>query len=165
MEIINTHSYITVLEELKNKIREARHKAILSINKDVILLYWDIGMTILRQQKEQGWGAKVIDRLARDLTKSFPDMKGFKYMRSFAEAYPDKQIVQHLVAQIPWGHNVRILDYVKNYQERLWYINETIKNGWSRNVLVHQIESGLYERQKGTQKNNHFQSHFAFSSI
>ncbi len=84
-------------------------------------------------------------------------MKGFsprnlKYMRAFAEAYQDKQIVQQLVAQIPWGHNIRILDYVKNHQERLWYIKETIKNGWSRNVLVHQIESNLYQRQKGTRK-------------
>ncbi|MBP7792612.1 MAG: DUF1016 family protein [Candidatus Goldbacteria bacterium] len=156
-EIINTPSYISILEELKNKIREARHKAILSVNKGVILLYWDIGMTILRQQKERGWGAKVIDHLAKDLTRSFPDMKGFsprnlKYMRAIAEAYPDNQIVQQLVAQIPWGHNVRILDYVKNHQERLWYINETIRNGWSRNVLVHQIESQLYERQKGADK-------------
>ncbi len=150
-------SYITVLEELKNKIRQAQYKSVLSANRGMILLYWDIGTTILKQQREQGWGAKIINRLAQDLSNSFPNMKGFsprnlKYMRAFAEAYPDKQIVQQLVAQIPWGHNIRILDYVKNQQERLWYIKETIQNGWSRNVLVLQIESGLYQRQKRAQK-------------
>ncbi|NLH39736.1 MAG: DUF1016 domain-containing protein [Elusimicrobia bacterium] len=157
IKTINTSSYITILEELKNKIRKARHKTILSANKEMILLYWDIGITILKQQKEQGWGTKVVDHLASDLTKTFTDMKGFsprnlKYMRAFAEAYPDKLIVQQIVAQIPWGHNVRILDYVKSYQKRIWYINETIKNGWSRDVLIHQIESQLYERQRKTHK-------------
>jgi len=132
--ITKIESYVTVLEELNNRIRRAQHKAVLSVNKEMILLYWDIGTTILKQQKEQGWGAKIINRIAQDLTKSFPNMKGFsprnlKYMRAFAEVYQDKQIVQQLVAQIPWGHNVRILDCVKSQQERLWYINETIKNG------------------------------------
>jgi len=94
----------------------------------------------------------VIDRLAQDLRREFPDMKGFsarnlKYMRAFAEAYPDKEFVQQPVAQIPWGHNVRTLDYVKDPAERIWYIRQTIEHGWSRNVLVHQIESGLYHRK------------------
>jgi predicted nuclease of restriction endonuclease-like (RecB) superfamily len=156
-QIAKIQAYVTVLEELKDKIKQAQHKAILSVNKEMILLYWDIGATILKRQGEQGWGAKIINQLAQDLIKSFPNMRGFssrnlKYMRAFAEAYQDKQIVQQLVAQIPWGHNVRILDYLKNYQERLWYIKETIKNGWSRNVLVYQIESSLYQRQKDTQK-------------
>ena len=97
-------------------------------------------------------GAKVIDNLAADLQKAFPEMKGFsprnlKYMRSFAEAYPDEQFVQQVVAQIPWGHNLRILDAVKVPVEREWYIRQTIEQGWSRNVLVYQIESGLYRRQ------------------
>lgn len=154
-------SYLKILEKLKGKIRQAQYRAYLTVNKEMVFLYWDIGKTILEQQKKQGWGAKVIDKLSKDLTVAFPDMKGFsprnlKYMRSFAEAYPDKQIVQQVVAQIPWGHNIRILDNVKSYHERLWYINETIKNGWSRNVLVHQIESNLYERQKGTHKITNF---------
>ncbi len=94
----------------------------------------------------------MIDRLAQDLRREFPDMKGFsarnlKYMRAFAEAYPDKEFVQQPVAQIPWGHNVRTLDYVKDPAERIWYIRQTIEHGWSRNVLVHQIESGLYHRK------------------
>ena len=160
--IIKFQSYVIVLEKLKNRIKQAQYKAVLSVNKEMILLYWDIGTTILKQQKEQGWGAKIINRLARDLTRSFPNMKGFsprnlKYIRSFAQAYQDKQIVQQVVAQIPWGHNVRILDYVKSQQERLWYINETIKNGWSRNVLIHQIESDLYKRQKYVSKITNFE--------
>jgi len=160
-ELRTIPSYATVLEELKTKIRQAQHKAILSANKELILLYWDIGSTILKQQKSQRWGAKVIDRLSRDLTGSFPDMKGFsprnlKYMRKFAGTYPDRSIVQQLVAQIPWGHNVRLLDYVKDYNERIWYITQVIKNSWSRNVLVHQIESGLYQRQKDTCKITNF---------
>jgi len=161
MEIIDISSYSKVLEELKSKIRKAQYKATISANKEMIILYWNIGATILLQQKKQGWGSKVIDRLSLDLTISFPDMKGFssrnlKYMRKLAETYPDKVIVQQLVAQIPWGHNVRILDYIDNPTERIWYIEQTVKNGWSRNVLVHQIESGLYKRQRGISKTTNF---------
>ncbi|MFH1824258.1 MAG: PDDEXK nuclease domain-containing protein [Candidatus Firestonebacteria bacterium] len=160
-KLMAIQSYVTVLEELKTKIRQAQQKASLSVNKELILLYWDIGNTILEQQKNQGWGAKVIDHLSKDLTMSFSNMKGFsprnlKYMRKFAESYSNKSFVQQLVAQIPWGHNVRILDYVENHKERIWYINQTIKNGWSRNVLVHQIESRLYQRQKGDHKITNF---------
>jgi len=97
-------------------------------------------------------GSKIIDRLAADLRNAFPEMTGFsprnlKYMRAFAEAWPDGPIVQQLAAQIPWFHNCVILDRVKSPAEREWYIRQTIQNGWSRNVLVHQIESGLYRRQ------------------
>ena len=110
-----------------------------------------IGRDILDRQNQAGWGAKVIDRLARDLHTEFPDMKGFSrtnllYMRAFAEAWPDESFVQQVVGQIPWGHNLRILDCVKNASEREWYVRATIQNGWSRNVLVHQIESGLFRR-------------------
>jgi len=161
MELINIPAYSAVLEELKNKIRQARYKAALSVSRELVILYWHIGTTILKQQRKQGWGAQVVERLALDLAGSFPDMKGFsprnlKYMRTFAEAYPDIQIVQQLVAQIPWGHNLKILDSVKSYREREWYAVETIKNGWSRNVLAHQIESDLYGRQKGIPKTTNF---------
>jgi predicted nuclease of restriction endonuclease-like (RecB) superfamily len=144
--------YDSFLSELKDRIRHAQLRAALSVNRELVLLYWSIGRDILVRQEEQGWGAKVIDRLAADLRKAFPEMNGFsprnlKYMRAFAEAWPDEAIVQQLVAQIPWGHIVRILDYVKAPPEREWYIRQTIENGWSRNVLVHQIESGLYRRQ------------------
>ena len=144
--------YNDFLCELKERIRGAQVRAVLAINRELVLLYWQIGRDILTRQQQQGWGAKVIDRLATDLRSSFPEMKGFsprnlKYMRAFAEAYSDEQFVQQVVARIPWGHNVRILDAVKDPTERLWYVQQIIQQGWSRNVLVHQIESGLYHRQ------------------
>ena len=115
----------------------------MAVNKELVLLYWQIGKEILERQSQEGWGAKVISRLAKDLKAEFPEMKGFSsrninYMRAFADTYSDEQIVQQLVAQIPWGHNVRILDSVKNQDERIWYIQQTIDNGWSRAVLEHQ---------------------------
>ncbi len=107
---------------------------------------------ILQRQKKEGWGAKVIERLAHDLRKEFPEMKGFSprnllFMRSLAEAFPDKTIVKQVVSQIPWGHLIRIIQMVKDPAERIWYIQQTTLHGWSRNVLVHQIESGLYHRK------------------
>lgn len=145
-------AYKALLAELKRRIQEAQVRAGLAVNRELVLLYWSIGREILVRQEREGWGAKVIDSLARDLHQSFPEMKGLsprnlKYMRALAEAWPDEQIVQQLVAQIPWGHNVRLLDYVKSPVERRWYAEQTIANGWSRNVLILQIESRLYDRQ------------------
>jgi predicted nuclease of restriction endonuclease-like (RecB) superfamily len=144
--------YDEFLRDLKERIRTAQIKAALAVNRELVLLYWQIGCQILARQKSEGWGAKVVEQLAKDLKSEFPDMTGLssrnlKYMRTFAEAYPDEAIVQQLVAQIPWGHNVRILDTVKDPEQRVWYIQQTIANGWSRNVLVLQIESRLFERQ------------------
>lgn len=144
--------YNNFIQELKERIRNARLRAALSVNRELVLLYWQIGQDILHRQQQQGWGTKIIDRLAADLQKAFPDMKGFssrnlKYMRSFAETYPDFEFVQQVAAQIPWFHNCVILDKVKVRVEREWYIRQTIEQGWSRNVLVHQRESGLYRRQ------------------
>lgn len=143
--------YDTFLTDIKRRIRTAQVKAALAVNHELILLYWRIGHDILTRQQQQGWGAKVIEQLSKDLRHEFPEMKGFSrtnllYMRAFAEAYPDEQIVQQVVGQIPWGHNVRILDHVKDPQQRLWYIEKTIQNGWSRSVLEHQIESRLFDR-------------------
>lgn len=150
--IEHSKDYIELINSLKEKIRAARHKAAISVNRELIILYWEIGREVLTRQAAEKWGAKVTVRLSADLSREFPEMKGFsqrnlKYMRAFAEAYPDARFVQQAVAQIPWGHNVRILDYVKDPREREWYIRKTIEHGWSRNVLVHQIESRLYHRQ------------------
>jgi len=139
-------------QDLKQRIRHAQVRAALSVNRELVLLYWQIGREILNRQQQHGWGAKVIERLSADLRRAFPDMKGFsprnlKYMRAFAEAYPDEQFVQQLAAQIPWFHNCVILDKVKDKIEREWYIRQTIQHGWSRTILVHQIESGLFHRQ------------------
>lgn len=144
--------YNDFLRELKDRIRNAQVRAAVSINRELVLLYWQIGQDILNRQQQQGWGAKVIDRLANDLQKAFPEMKGFssrnlKYMRSFAETYPDFEFVQEVLAQITWYHNIALMEKVKSPEERLWYGRQTIEQGWSRNVLVHQIESGLYRRQ------------------
>ncbi|WP_245590100.1 DUF1016 N-terminal domain-containing protein [Desulfonatronum lacustre] len=116
-----------------------------------MLLYWQIGRDILTRQADQGWGAKVIARLAHDLPNAFPEMKGFSranlmYMRAFAEAWPDEQIVQQAVGQLPWGHNLVLLTKLKDREKRLAYARKTIENAWSRNVLVMQIETRLLEQ-------------------
>jgi predicted nuclease of restriction endonuclease-like (RecB) superfamily len=150
--ISKSPAYQSLLADLKQRIQEAQVRAGLAVNRELVLLYWSIGREILARQQAQGWGAKVIDSLAHDLRREFPEMQGLssrnlKYMRAFAEAWPEEAIVQQLVAQIPWGHNVRLLDHVKSLEERRWYVEQTIANGWSRNVLVLQIESGIYRRQ------------------
>ena len=105
--------YADWLTELKGRIHTAQQRATLAVNRELVLLYWQIGRDILAQQAEQGWGAKVIERLSQDLRTAFPDMKGFSranlmYMRAFAEAWPDAQIVQQAVGQLPWGHNLAL---------------------------------------------------------
>jgi predicted nuclease of restriction endonuclease-like (RecB) superfamily len=144
--------YPQLLAELKHHIRETQVRAALAVNSELVQLYWRIGHQILQRQDQQGWGAKVIEQLAQDLRQEFPEASGFssrnlKYMRAFAQAWPDASIVQQLVAQIPWGHNVRLLDKVADPAERAWYVHQTLENGWSRNVLAAQVESGLYLRQ------------------
>ncbi|MCU1260943.1 MAG: hypothetical protein JWO80_3828 [Bryobacterales bacterium] len=150
--ISNSKSYQDLLARLKSQIRTAQVRAAVAVNRELVMLYWGIGKEILQRQAGEGWGSKVVDRLAKDLRSEFPDMSGFSrtnllYMRAFAETWPDESIVQQVVGQIPWGHNVRLLDLVKDREERLWYAQAAIENGWSRNVLVLQIESGLYRRQ------------------
>ena len=137
---------------LKNKIHHAQQQASRVVNQEMIALYWHIGKEIRDRQTAQAWGAKVVERLAHDLRKAFPGMKGFSrsnllYMRAFAEAWPDPQIVQQVVGQLPWGHNLILLSKLKNSHERLAYAQKTLTHGWSRNVLVMQIESRLLERE------------------
>lgn len=171
--------YIEVLNDLKLKIRQARIKATFSANTQMLTMYWEIGCTILHEQKKQGWGSKIIDRFSSDLRTEFPDMKGLsvrnlKYMRAFAEAYPDfysltplpkspseivqgklaqiktgsnVSIVQAALAQITWYHHITLLEKVKTAVERMFYIQKTIENGWSRDIMVLQIESDLFKRQ------------------
>ena len=144
--------YDHFLQALKERIRNAQVRAALAVNRELVMLYWQIGQEIRLRQQAQGWGAKVISKLAKDLQKAFPDLKGFSrtnllYMRAFAEAYPDEQIVQQAAGQIPWFHNCMLLDKVKDPEERLWYIQQTIQQGWSRSVLTQRVESGLYRRQ------------------
>ncbi len=150
--------YAAWLQSLKEQIRTARLKASLAVNHELVLLYWRIGREILERQKIQGWGAKVIDQLAHDLRAEFPDMRGLsprnmKYMRAFAEAWPDEAIVHQAGAQIPWKHNCLIVEQVKDRITREWYIRKTIENGWSRSVLELQIETQAHLRVGAAQTN------------
>ena len=143
--------YADWLAELKTRIHTAQQRAALAVNRELVLLYWQIGRDILERQAAQGWGAKVIERLAHDLRNAFPEMKGFSranlmYMRAFAEAWPDEQIVQQAVGQLPWGHNLVLLTRLKQPEQRLAYAQAAIELGWSRNVLNIHIETRLLER-------------------
>lgn len=147
-----TAEYKSFIQDIKTRIASSRYQAALFVNKELVLLYFHIGRKIIESQKSQGWGTKVIDRLSKDLKAAFPDMKGFssrnlKYMRLFAETYPDVTFVQEVPAQLSWYHNTTILDKLKDSEERAFYISETIKNGWSRNVMLSKIEKELYKRQ------------------
>lgn len=144
--------YAAWLAELKTRIHTAQQRATLAVNRELVLLYWQIGRDILDRQGREGWGAKVIERLAQDLRNAFPDMKGFSranlmYMRAFAEAWPDAEIVQQAVGQLPWGHNLVLLTKLKTPEQRLAYARRAIEHGWSRNVLNIHIERRLLERE------------------
>lgn len=149
---ISLQSYTQLLEGIKKKVSSSRYQAARAANKELILLYHYIGTQILQKQEELGWGTKVIENLSKDLSKAFPEMKGFssrnlKYMRKFAEEYPDFEFVQQVVAQLPWGHNVLLIDRIQDKQNRIFYLKKTIEHGWSRNVLATQVETSLHKRQ------------------
>ena len=186
MSLLPENNYQNILKSLKEKIRMARMRASLKVNRELLGVYWEIGNVILAEQKEQGWGAKIIDKLAADLKSEFPDLTGLstrnlKYMRAFAESYPNfgivqqgaaqmqnienqgnefvqgalaqtgdnaqYQFVQGMLAQLSWYHHITLLDKVKDRDTRLFYIQETVQGGWSRDVMVHQIEAGLHQRK------------------
>ncbi len=158
--LTNDFEYIKVLENIKKEIVTAQYKASVQVNVELLLLYHDIGR-IINSHKE--WGNRFIENLSNDIKLAFPSVKGYsvrnlKYMSKFAETYSDKEFVQQVVAQIPWGHNLIILDKIDNMVERVWYLKNIIKNGWSRNVLIHQIESGLYQRQVLANKVSNFEN-------
>jgi predicted nuclease of restriction endonuclease-like (RecB) superfamily len=140
------------LAELKARIHAAQQQAARSVNRELVLLYWQIGRGILERQGREGWGSKVIERLAQDLRNAFPAMKGFSranllYMRAFAEAWPDQEIVQQAVGQLPWGHNLVLLSKLKTHDLRVAYAQRAIDQGWSRAVLVHHIERRSLHRE------------------
>jgi len=144
--------YLEFLEQLKVRVSESRYQAARAVNSELIRLYYHIGNEILKRQAEHGWGAKVIDNLSRDLHSAFPEMKGFssrnlKYMKRFAEEYKDLEFVQEVLAQLTWYHNITLLDKVSNKQDRLFYVKNSIEYGWSRNMMVTQIELELHKRQ------------------
>ncbi len=155
----NIIDYQSIFIELKKKILTSQLKALRTVNKELVMLYWEIGNTILQNQSQKGWGAKIIDTLSKDLREAFPNMKGFsirnlKYMRQFAYNYPNITIVQEVLAQLPWYHNITLIQKIKDENVRQWYIEKTIENGWSRTVLVHQIELDLYNRNNNKKITN-----------
>lgn len=144
--------YGAFLTDLNDRIRAAQVRAALAVNSELVQLYWQIGRDILERQQREGWGAKIIDRLSVDLRREFPEMKGFssrnlKYMRAFAQAWPDESFVQQVAAQIPWFHNCILIDKLNDPDVRRWYARSTIEFGWSRNILALQIDSALHLRQ------------------
>jgi predicted nuclease of restriction endonuclease-like (RecB) superfamily len=143
--------YADWLVDLKARIHSAQQRASHAVNRELVGLYWQIGRDILERQGREGWGAKVIDRLAHDLRTTFPDMRGFsprnlKYMRAFAEAWPDAAFVQQAAAQLPWAHLCTLLDKLTTREEREWYLAMAVERGWSRAVLVMQIETRAKDR-------------------
>lgn len=157
--LMNTAEYLSIIENIKSEITAAQYRAAVHVNADMLLLYYDIGCVI---NEHKSWGNKFIDNLAADIRIAFPERKGYsvrnlKYMAKFAETYSDQEFVQQVVAQIPWGHNIVLLDKVTDMDERKWYIKKSAENGWSRNVLVHQIENKLYQRQVLANKVTNFE--------
>ena len=153
-----SEDYLDFINDIKEKIKKQRMSIVLNANSGMICLYWSIGKEILEKQEKEGWGSKVIDRLAQDLKETFPDMSGFsarniKYMRKFAECWPDYEIVQRVVAQLPWRTNLKLMDKLDNQESRLWYACKAIENGWSSTILEMQIQSCLMERT-GKSTNN-----------
>lgn len=171
--------YAELLSDIKQRVRHAQTRAVLAVNAELIQLYWDIGALIDKRQKQQGWGAGVIPRLARDLHNALPEEKGFserniKRMLAFYREYPLVDFVPQAVAQsaaapevpqaaalfeaqllqaIPWGHHAELMAKVKDLPTRRWYMQATLQNGWSRNILVMQIESAAHHRQGRTVSN------------
>ncbi|MBR3767013.1 MAG: DUF1016 family protein [Clostridia bacterium] len=161
--LINNNEYLKIIEDIKSDIKKSQYKAALSVNRELIMLYYNIGKII---NEHKSWGNKFIDNLATDIKLSFPDVKGYsvrnlKYMAKFSETYPDEEFVQTVSAQIPWSHNTLILDKVKIPEQQKWYIEKTAENAWSHSVLAHQIESGLYNRQVTAEKISNFEKRLA----
>lgn len=161
--LINENDYLQTIQKIKEEIKSSQYRAIKTVNKELILLYWNIGKVILNNSK---WGNKFIDNLAKDIKMEFPQIKGFsirnlKYMRKFAELYTDFEFVQTVSAQITWSHNIEIMDKVKSLDERKWYIEKTIENGWSLNVLATQIKTNLYKRQVLVEKTTNYEKNLS----
>lgn len=157
---MNSGEYLATIEHIKQEIRTAQYQATMHVNADLLLLYHSIGQII---NTHKSWGNKFIENLAKDIKLDFPQATGYsvrnlKYMAKFAQLFPDPKFVQVALAQITWYHNIALMDKVKDTDAYLWYAEQAARNGWSRNVLVHQVESSLYERQALAPKVSNFES-------
>ena len=145
----NSEKYFEVLNDIKKTLTVTRNKIVENANKDLVLMYYNIGLKLIKNNK---WGVSFIDTLAKDLKLAFPNMKGMsarnlRYMQKFASEFDNDEFLQHHVAKLAWSSITTIMYQVKDLSVRKWYIKESIKNGWSRPVIIHQIASKLYERQ------------------
>lgn len=151
--IITTDDYKAFIQDIKQRVKTAQIKAAVTVNQELLRLYWDLAALMVEKQKTAAWGDGFLLQMSRDLQAEFPDMKGFskrnlEVMRQWYRFWEEQPtIAQQLVAQIPWGHNLVIISKVKNTEEALFYVQKTVQNNWSRAVLTHQIESNLYQRQ------------------
>ena len=159
MKSIIGKEYISFLNEIKSRIISARIKAVRSVNKELIKLYWDIGRSIIERQEKYKWGDAVVEKLANDLKEDFKSTFGFSvqnlwYMRQFYLEYKDDAILQQLVGELPWGHNILIFSQVKNKKEKAYYLKASAAMGWSRNVLLNQIKAGAYQMSQKQKQHN-----------
>ncbi|MDD3275890.1 MAG: PDDEXK nuclease domain-containing protein [Kiritimatiellales bacterium] len=169
-QIIRNADYSAFLKDVKQRIQSAQIKAAVRVNQELLGLYWDLGEQIIEKQREAKWGDGFLEQMSRDLLAEFPGIKGFsfrnlKHLRQWVQFWmpigkqlvsqlakqpasqsDSNEFVRQLVAQIPWGHNILILQKVQDAGEALFYVRKTIENNWSRAVLTHQIEGGLYQR-------------------
>jgi predicted nuclease of restriction endonuclease-like (RecB) superfamily len=164
--VLATPDYRRFIEDLKARVTAARISAARHVNRDMILLYWDIGKAIVEKQKTLGWGDSVVEVVAADLRRAFPGARGFSannvwLMRQFFSEYSSaeflEQAVQEILPTVPWGHHVEIVKKVKAPAARLWYLEATARLGWSRNVLLNQIKAGAYERARTERKTHNFE--------
>ena len=151
-------NYREFIDSIKENIKTQHTRVLLQANREIICLYWQIGKAITQKQVEEGWGTKVIDRISHDLRHTFPEIKGFSprnitYMKKFASIWHDESIVQQVVALLPWGSNSVLMEKLSTEEERIWYAQKALEQGWSRNVLNFQIEAQLYSRT-GKSTNN-----------
>src|SRR5262245_12527254 len=154
---VSTGNYKKFIASLKTKIRSAQIKGVIAVNKELIRLYWDIGKDIIDKQEQEGWGSKVLEKVAKDLQNEFPGIEGFSRtnlfrIRAFYNAYSKVpqlvgQLEQLPIFSIPWGHNVILLESLKQTEERFWYASKAIEHGWSRSTLTIWIENDLYRRE------------------
>ncbi|MFI3326445.1 MAG: PDDEXK nuclease domain-containing protein [Clostridia bacterium] len=156
--LINQENYFNVLENIKSHIYKAQYKAILGANREQIILFWNIGKII---NENNSYGSSFVENLAKDIKSEFPNSKGYsvrnlRYMRKFAEMFEDIQNLQVPLADLTWYHLQTLMDKTSDNSEYIWYANKVLKNGWSRNILLHQIETRLYQRQTIAEKTDNF---------
>ncbi len=158
MKKVMQNNYVDFLSEIKERIRRAQYDALKAVNKELITLYWDIGKMIVERQEQYGWGKSVVENLAKDLQKEFSGIQGYSKdnlwrMRKFYLQYTNNEKLAPLVQEIGWAHNIVIIESCKDNLEREFYIHMTKKFGWTKNVLIHQIENKTYEKTMLNQTN------------